>query len=133
MLLLNLKQVTESISGSVVPLAMFSFIFKNTITVRGDILTRPGLRPLFPTPLSCLAAGALQQGSLQRLCQVSKLEKGNILLHLHIYTGGGSFDLEHERARACGIPDGGDTIVLTGGRGHKYVTRWVDEKIIIIM
>ena len=91
------------------------------------MITRPGLRPLFPTPLSCLAARVVQQSSLQRLCQVSKLEKGNILLLLHIYTGGGSsFDLVHSGAYACGIPDGGDTIVLTGGYpDHKYVTRWV--------
>ena len=58
-----------------------------------------------------------------------ELEKGNILLLLHIYTGGGSsFDLVHSGAYACGIPDGGDTIVLTGGfPHHKYVTRWVDH------
>ena len=63
-----------------------------------------------------------------------KLEKCNILLLLHIYTGG-SFDLVHRGDRACGIPDGGDTFVLTGGGypADKYVTRWVDGKIIIIM
>ena len=68
----------------------------------------------------------VQQGSLQRLCQV---QKGNILLHLHIYTGGGSFDLKRSGAFACGIPDGGDnSIVLTGGykptnqQANKYVT-----------
>ena len=45
-----------------------------------------------------------------------------------MYTGGASFDLEHRGAYACGIPDGGDTIVLTGGYpAHKYVTRWVDH------
>ena len=61
--------------------------------------------------------------------------KGNILLHLHIFTGGGSFELKRSGFRACGIPDGGDTFVLTGGGypADKYVTRWVDGKIIIIM
>ena len=65
-----------------------------------------------------------------------KLEKCNILLRLHIYTGGGSFELKHSGAYACGIPDRGDnSIVLIGGLypGHNYVTRWVDVKIIIII
>ena len=65
-----------------------------------------------------------------------KLEKCNILLRLHINTGGGSFELEHPGENACGIPEAGDTMVLTGGGlnpAHKYVTRWVDGKIIIIM
>ena len=56
-----------------------------------------------------------------------KLEKGKILIPLHIYTGGGSFDLEHRGADACGIPEAGDTIVLIGGGfnlpTHNYVTR----------
>ena len=73
--------------------------------------------------------------------------RGNILLHLHIYTGGGSFDLKRSayagsisaafKIAACGIPDGGDnSIVLIGGGNyyitHNYVTRWVDAKIIIM-
>ena len=45
------------------------------------------------------------------------------------FTDGGSFDLSHGGERACGIPDAGDTIVLTGGDGHNYVTRWVGGKI----
>ena len=62
----------------------------------------------------------------------------NILLLLHIYTGGGSFELKHSGGGACGIPEAGDTIVLTGGGNHNagahnYVTRWVDGKIIIII
>ena len=76
-----------------------------------------------------------------------KLEKCNILLRLHINTGGGSFELEHPGDGACGIPEAGDTMVLTGGAyhayhimdltggypTHNYVTRWVDGKIIIII
>ena len=65
-----------------------------------------------------------------------KLEKGNILILLHINTGGGSFELKHSGWHACGIPEAGDTMVLTGGvtqyNGHNYVTRWVDVKIIIM-
>ena len=64
-----------------------------------------------------------------------KLEKGTMLFLLHINTGGG-FDLVHSGAYACGIPEAGDTMVLTGGGlnpAHKYVTRWVDGKIIIII
>jgi len=38
--------------------------------------------------------------------------------------GGGSFDLRHSGYSSCGIPDAGDTIVLTGGHGHNYVTRY---------
>ena len=62
--------------------------------------------------------------------------KGNILLHQHIFTGGGSFELKRSGYAACGIPEGGDnSIVLTGGGDdvHNYVTRWVDGKIIIII
>ena len=60
-----------------------------------------------------------------------KLEDKNILLLQHIYTGGikvagGSFDLKHSGQGACGIPEAGDTMVLTGGY---YVTRWVEGKI----
>ena len=66
-----------------------------------------------------------------------KLEKEKVLILLHIYTGGGSFDLEHSGAIACGIPEAGDTIVLIGGGfnlpTHNYVTRSVDGKIIIII
>ena len=56
-------------------------------------------------------------------------EKTSVLVFPIVpYTGVGSFDLEHSGAYACGIPDGGDTIVLTGGYpAHKYVTRWVDH------
>ena len=45
------------------------------------------------------------------------------------FTGGGGFDLSHRGDRACGIPDAGDTIVLTGGVWHNFVTRWVGGKI----
>ena len=52
----------------------------------------------------------------------------------HLNTGGGSFELKHSGWDACGIPEAGDTMVLTGGYpAHKYVTRWVDGKIIIII
>ena len=33
------------------------------------------------------------------------------------------FPLEHFGGYTCGVPDG-DTIVLTGGFTHNYVTRW---------
>ena len=45
------------------------------------------------------------------------------------FTGRDSFDLSHSGDEACGIPDAGDTIVLTGGVCHNYVTRWVGGKI----
>ena len=38
-----------------------------------------------------------------------------------LYTGA-AFALEHGGYGACGIPDG-ETIILTGGFGHNYVTR----------
>ena len=76
------------------------------------------------------SAGSLTAESVPGI----KLEKGNILILLHINTGGGSFELKHSGWHACGIPEAGDTMVLTGGRpAHNYVTRWVDGKIIIIM
>ena len=37
-------------------------------------------------------------------------------------SGGGAFALKHDGGAACGISDK-DTIVMTGGRGHNYVTR----------
>ena len=43
------------------------------------------------------------------------------------FTGSGGFDLSHSGELACGIPDAGDTIVLTGGVGHNFVTRWVGK------
>ena len=76
------------------------------------------------------SAGSLTAESVPGI----KLEKGNILILLHINTGGGSFELKHSGWHACGIPEAGDTMVLTGGYpAHKYVTRWVDARIIIIM
>ena len=45
-------------------------IFMNTITVWGDIITRPGRRNLFQTPSYCWADLALEQDKLPRLYQV---------------------------------------------------------------
>ena len=42
--------------------------------------------------------------------------------HLFFVAGGGTFALRHNGWMACGIPDE-DTIVMTGGRFHGYVTR----------
>ena len=42
--------------------------------------------------------------------------------HLFFVTGGGTFALRHSGDLACGIPDE-DTIVMTGGNFHNYVTR----------
>ena len=40
--------------------------------------------------------------------------------------GGANFTLNNPAAAAgCGISEG-DTIVMTGGKYHDYVTRWVD-------
>ena len=38
-------------------------------------------------------------------------------------TGGGTFELRHSGHSVCGIPDE-ETIVMTGGASHNYVTRW---------
>ena len=37
--------------------------------------------------------------------------------------GGATFSLRHSGESACGIPDG-ETLILTGGDGHTFVTRW---------
>ena len=42
--------------------------------------------------------------------------------HRNFVAGGGTFDLRHSGLAACGIPDE-DTIVMTGGYLHNYVTR----------
>ena len=44
--------------------------------------------------------------------------------YLFFVAGGGTFDLRHSGDMACGIPDE-DTIVMTGGRSHDHVTRWL--------
>ena len=44
--------------------------------------------------------------------------------HLFFIAGGGTFELRHSGWHACGIPDE-DTIVMTGGVLHNYVTRWL--------
>ena len=46
-------------------------------TVWREGITLPGPRPLFPKPLSCLAAEAVQQISLQNLCQVKQWQASN--------------------------------------------------------
>ena len=56
---------------------------KNTITVWREVITRPGRRPLFLTPLSCSADMAMHQSSLQRLCQVCIRKKCNLFLFPH--------------------------------------------------
>ena len=57
---------------------------KNTITVWREVITRPGRRPLFLTPLSCSADMAMHQSSLQRLCQVCiRNKKCNLFLLPH--------------------------------------------------
>ena len=43
---------------------------------------------------------------------------------LFFVVGGGTFALRHSGEWACGIPDE-DTIVMTGGYRHQYVTRWL--------
>ena len=42
--------------------------------------------------------------------------------HRLFVAGGGTFALRHSGNRPCGIPDE-DTIVMTGGSRHNYVTR----------
>merc|ERR1712037_618099 len=37
--------------------------------------------------------------------------------------GGATFSLRHSGRLACGIPDG-ETVILTGGSGHTFVTRY---------
>ena len=68
------NQITEKYSTAICfSQSCLTLIVKKTITVWRDLITRPGRRPLFPAWLYCLAATAItvQQGSLQRLCQVS--------------------------------------------------------------
>ena len=99
--------------------------------------------PSLPDSIVLLGGGATWSGDSAAILTAEivpgvKLEKGNILLLLHINTGGGSFELKHSGLHACGVPEAGDTIVLTGGGLnnvdiHKYVTRWVDVKIITII
>ena len=105
----------------------------NTITVLRELITRRGRRLLFPTPLCCSAEVAVQPASLQRWCQVMQSDSFRKKMIFIFFTDGGGFDLSHSGYLACGIPDAGDTIILTGGgfggQRHKYVTRWVGGKI----
>ena len=52
---------------------------------------------------------------------VPGFEKGSCF-QLFCVTGGETFALRHSGYAACGIPDE-DTIVMTGGYFHNYVTR----------
>ena len=78
-----------------------------------------GHQSLFLTPSSCSVA-AMMLRSLPKSCQVLR----SIQVFTISVTGGGAFELRHSGDRSCGIPDE-DTIVMTGGFGHQYVTRWV--------
>jgi len=49
---------------------------------------------------------------------------GSASLTAEMVPGERSFNLSHSGYLSCGIPDAGDTIVLTGGYSHKYVTRY---------
>ena len=42
---------------------------------------------------------------------------------MQLFPSDDTFELEHGAYGACGIPDG-DTIIMTGGFGHNYVTRY---------
>merc|ERR1712013_973393 len=44
-------------------------------------------------------------------------------LTTEIVPGGRTFDLHHSGYKACGIPDS-DSIVMTGGAYHNFVTRY---------
>ena len=83
------------------------------------------------------AALAVQQSSLQRLCQVKNRTQASFFF----VPGGETFTLKHSGRGACGIPDGetiDNSIMMTGGTvsggtvsggtvtagtGHNYVTR----------
>ena len=41
---------------------------------------------------------------------------------IYLFPGGETFQLKHSGEWACGIPDR-DSIVMTGGGNHNYVTR----------
>ena len=78
-----------------------------------------GHHHLFPTPSCCSAAMAQTQSPLQRLCPVLRIGQA----FTFFVTGGGTFKLRHSGHSACGIPDE-ETIVMTAGASHNYVTRW---------
>merc|ERR1712037_783746 len=48
---------------------------------------------------------------------------GSAALTAEIVPGGATFALSHSGAFACGIPDG-ETLILTGGVTHNFVTRY---------
>ena len=87
-------------------------------TADGGIPTWRGSHHLSPTPSCCLAAIIIQHSWMQRLCQV--LWRGQVFIFF--VTGGATFQLLHSAYKACGIPDK-ETIVMTGGSLHNYVTR----------
>ena len=42
---------------------------------------------------------------------------------MQLFPSDDTFALEHGAYGACGIPDG-ETIIMTGGFGHNYITRY---------
>ena len=89
--------------------------------MRGDLLTQPGRRHLSLTPLSFWVAMGMRQSFLQRLFQVFNGRQTSTFSPSDV----SKFALQHSGEDACGIPDK-DTIVLTGGQAHNFVTRWED-------
>ena len=90
--------------------------FINTIIAWREVTTLPGHHHPVPTQLCCWAGKAVENG-LRRFCRVRKLKQALIIL-----PGGETFALRNSGYGACGIPDE-ETIVLTGGFRHNFVTR----------
>ena len=102
-------------------------------TGRVDPFTQHGRQRQTQTLWYYLAGGTAQPILLQKYChlvaRVSILLLKDIFLirrNVDDFSVDDTFALEHGGNGACGIPDG-DTIIMTGGFGQNYVTRFVLE------
>ena len=101
-------------------------------TGRVDPFTQHGRQRHTQTPWYYLAEDTVQPILLQKYChlvaRVSLLLLIRRLIRCNVddFSVDDTFALEHGGNGACGIPDG-DTIIMTGGFGQNYVTRFVLE------
>ena len=100
-------------------------------TGRVDPFTQHGRQLHTQTPWYYLAEDTAQPILLQKYCHLVArgcllLLKDIVLIRCNVddFSVDDTFALEHGGNGACGIPDG-DTIIMTGGFGQNYVTRFV--------
>ena len=76
--------------------------------------------PSLPDSIVLLGGESLTTGDSPPTAEILPGEE--IEVKLSFPSGGGTFPLKHSGENSCVIPDG-ETLILTGGKEHTYVTR----------